>query len=475
MYFLKKAMTKEATTASAGISSGENILGTKPIPELLLKFAVPSVVSMLVNSIYNLVDQIFIGQGVGYLGNAATNVVFPFVMISMAVSLMISVGTAANVGLNLGKGDQDRANRILGNGLSLALLSGCVILAAGELFLIPLLRLFGATDTIMPYAVDYGQIYLVGTMFTTIGILLNDIIRADGNPSYSMRSMLLGAGINIVLDPLFIFVFHWGVQGAALATILGQMATLLCGLAYLKKLRTLQMKRENMRLNGEMVRSVMTLGLSSFFTQFAALFMQIIMNQQTIKYGELSVYGADIPLTVFGIVNKVNGLMMSLIMGISTGSQPLFSFNYGAKKFLRVKRLVKTSMTVCVVIGFIGMLCLQSFPNQIISIFGQESALYNEFAVMCLKNMTVFIFVMGVQMVAGVYYQAVGKPVGALMLSLSRQVLFMIPCFLILPVFFGIKGVMWSFPVSDVLSVAMAAVMLVMEMRKLDQMIRENG
>ncbi|MCI8672615.1 MAG: MATE family efflux transporter [Lachnospiraceae bacterium] len=468
-------MTKEATTAANGVSSGENILGTKPIPELLLKFAVPSVISMLVNSIYNLVDQIFIGQGVGYLGNAATNVVFPFVMISMAVSLMISVGTAANVGLNLGKGDQDQANRILGNGLFLALISGFVILIFGEGFMVPLLRLFGATDNILPYAIDYGRIYLVGTVFTTIGILLNDIIRADGNPSYSMRAMLLGAGINIVLDPLFIFVFHWGVQGAALATILGQLATLICGLLYLKKLRTLQMKKENMKLKGDVVKSIVTLGLSSFFTQFAALFMQIIMNQQTIKYGEMSIYGADIPLTVFGIVNKVNGLMMSLIMGISTGSQPLFSFNYGAKKFQRVKQLVKTAMISCVVIGFIGMLCLQSFPNQIISIFGQESDLYNEFAVMCLKNMTIFIFVMGVQMVAGVYYQAVGKPVGALLLSLSRQVLFMIPCFLILPIFFGIKGVMWSFPVSDVLSVAMAALMLAVEMRKLNQMIREDG
>lgn len=468
-------MTKEAKTETSNVPAGENILGTKPIPELLLKFAVPSVISMLVNSIYNLVDQIFIGQGVGYLGNAATNVVFPFVIISMAVSLMIAVGTAANVGLNLGRGDQDRANQILGNGLSLALIFGCVILAVGQIFMVPLLRLFGATENIMPYAINYGRIYLVGTVFTTIGILLNDIIRADGNPSYSMRSMLLGAGINIVLDPLFIFVFHWGVQGAALATILGQLATLCCGLLYLKKLRTLQMKRQNLKLKGEVVRSILTLGMSSFFTQFAALFMQIIMNQQTIKYGEMSIYGADIPLTVFGIVNKVNGLMMSLVMGISTGSQPLFSFNYGARKFQRVKQLVKTAMVACVTIGFIGMLCFQTFPNQIISIFGQESDLYNEFAVMCLKNMTVFIFVMGVQMVAGVYYQAVGKPVGALVLSLSRQVLFMIPCFLILPVIFGIKGVMWSFPVSDLLSVSLAAIMLVMEMRKLNRMIKEGS
>lgn len=468
-------MTKEATTAVKGVSSGENILGTQPIPKLLLKFAVPSVISMLVNSIYNLVDQIFIGQGVGYLGNAATNVVFPFVMISMAVSMMVAVGTAANVGLNLGRGDQEKANQILGNGLSLAVISGIVILIIGQVFMVPLLGLFGATENIMPYAISYGRIYLVGTIFTSLGILLNDIIRADGNPSYSMRSMLLGAGINIVLDPLFIFVFKWGVQGAALATILGQLATLFCGLLYLRKLRTLRFGQQYMKLNGEAVRMILTLGLSSFFTQVAGVFMQIIMNQQTIKYGEMSIYGADIPLTVFGIVNKVNGLMMSLVMGISVGSQPIFSFNYGAKKFDRVKQLVKTTLISCVSIGFIGMLCFQAFPSQIISIFGQENDLYNEFAVMCLKNMTIFIFVMGVQMVAGVYYQAVGKPIGALVLSLSRQVLFMIPALLILPAFFGIKGVMWSFPVSDVFSVALGAVMLAVEMKKMGQMIKEDS
>lgn len=227
-----------------------------------------------------------------------------------------------------------------------------------------------------------------------------------------------------------------------------------------------------MRLRFSIVKDILTLGLSSFLTQCAALVMQIIMNQQTIKYGALSQYGADIPLTVFGIVNKVNGLMMSIIMGISVGAQPLFSYNFGAKLFTRVKKLAITCLIVCVTIGFLGMLCLQLFPQQIISIFGQENDLYNEFAVMCLKNMTIFIFVMGVQMVASVYFQAVGKAMGATVLSLSRQVLFMIPCMLILPYFFGIIGLMWSFPVSDVFSVAMAAVMLTVEMRKLNQLIR---
>lgn len=452
----------------------ENILGTKPIPELLLKFAVPSVISMLVNSIYNLVDQVFIGQGVGYIGNAATNVVFPFVTIGLAVSLMISVGTAANVGLSLGEKNQKRADQILGNGLSLAMLMGAAILIVGQIFMTPLLRLFGATDSIMPYALEYGRVYLLGTLFTTIGILCSDLIRADGNPGYSMRAMLLGAGINIVLDPLFIFVFHWGVTGAALATILGQFATMVVCLVQWRKLRTLKLKRENMKLERSVVKSILSLGFSSFITQIAALFMHVVMNQQIIRYGALSKYGTDIPITVFGIVNKINSLMMSLIMGVSTGSQPLFSYNYGARKFDRVKKLVKTALITCVAIGIVGRCVLQTFPEQIISIFGQESGLYNEFAVMCLKNMTILIFVIGVQLVSGVYYQAVGKPFGATVLSLSRQILFMIPSLLILPIFFGLKGIMWSFPVADVLSVTLGAVMLIIEMRSLNRLIKEE-
>lgn len=454
--------------------SNENILGTRPIPELLAKFAVPSVISMLVNSIYNLVDQIFIGQGVGYLGNAATNVAFPFVTLSMAISLMISVGTAANVGLNLGKKDQQEADRTLGNGFTMAVLAGILILVLGELFMVPLLHLFGATDSVFPYALSYARIYLIGAPFITIGIMVNDEIRADGNPAYAMKSMLLGAAINIVFDPVFIFLLHWGVQGAALATIMGQFATMVCSLLYLKRLKTLNFCRENLRLKGSVVKNIAALGFSSFITQSAMLVMQIVMNQQTVHYGAASKYGSDIPLTVFGIVMKINQIMMSIIIGITSGSQPIFSYNYGAQKFKRVRQLVKTALVVCVFIGLCGTLVFQIFPQPIINIFGQESALYNEFAVMCLKNMTFFIFVMGVQMVATVYFQAVGRPLGAMVLSLSRQILFMIPCLFFLPIFFGIKGVMWSFPVSDVFSVILGSCMLTREMIRLGHKIQEQ-
>lgn len=451
--------------------STENILGTRPIPKLLLQFGVPSVISMLVNSIYNLVDQIFIGQKVGYLGNAATSVTFPLVTICLAISLMISVGTAANVGLSLGRKDQERADHTLANGFCLALILGFVMLILAEIFLIPLLKLFGATELVLPYATDYARIYVLGFPFVTIGILLNDEIRADGNPNYTMRSMILGAVINIVFDYIFVFPLNLGVVGAAAATIMGQFVTLILGLLYLNKFRTLHFRKENMRLMPEIVKDILVLGLSSFITQIAMLFMQIVLNRQAVKYGAMSKYGSEIPLTVFGIVIKVNQIMTSIILGITTGSQPIYSYNYGARLYGRVRSLVKSSIIITTIVGAIGTVCLQIFPQQIISIFGQENELYNEFAVMAMRNMTFLIFILGIQMTASVYFQAVGKPKGSVLISLSRQILFMIPLLFILPLFLGIKGVMFAFPCSDIASVTLCSILLIRELRDLSRRI----
>ena len=449
--------------------SNENMLGTKPIPKLLLQFGLPSVISMLVNSIYNLVDQIFIGQKVGYLGNAATNVTFPFVTISLALSLMISVGTAANVGLNLGRRDQKRADKTLGNGFCLALCVGITLLIIGQILLIPMLRLFGATEVVLPYAIQYARIYIIGIPLTTIGIMLNDEIRADGNPSYTMRSMIIGAVINIVFDYIFVFPMNLGVRGAAVATIMGQFVTMILGFMYIPKLRTIHFDKRNMKLEPEVVKDIVLLGFSSFITQVSMLFMQIVLNRQAVRYGALTKYGSEIPLTVFGIVMKVNQIMTSIILGITTGSQPVFSYNYGAQKYGRVRDLVKFCMIVTTIVGTIGTICLQVFPQQIISIFGQEDALYNEFAVMAMRNMTFLIFILGVQMTASVYFQAVGKPRGSVLISLSRTILFMIPLLFILPHFIGVKGIMFAFPGADIAAVILCTTLLVREIRDLNR------
>ena len=416
----------------------ENFLGTEKIGRLLLKFSIPGVVSMLVNSIYNLVDQIFIGQGVGFLGNGATNVTFLFVILCLAVGLLISGGSAANMSLNLGRGDRDKAERVVGTALIMAFVSGIIILIIGEVFNTPLLRIFGATDAILPYAIDYSRIYIIGIPFTTLGVLMSDTIRADGNPRYSMITMVAGCITNIVLDYIFVFPLQMGVQGAALATIIGQILTFFMCVFYMPKLRTITLKRQNIRFSGEMAGAIITLGISAAVNQVTMLIVQIILNQTIIKYGALSKFGPDIPITVFGIVMKVNQIMMSIILGICSATQPLFGFNYGANKIKRVKSIFKITTVATLIIGLIGMACLQLFPDKIIALFGQENELYNEFALLCFHIMTIFIFVMGFQILSSVYFQSVGKAKNAIVLSLSRQFMFLLPCIIILPMFYGI-------------------------------------
>ena len=464
----------EMSTAAAA-PAAENILGTEKIGKLLFKFSIPGIVSMLVNSIYNLVDQIFIGQGVGYLGNAATNVNFPFVQMMLALSIMVAAGTAANVGLNLGKKQEEEADHFVGTGFIMALTFGILVLVVGQLFMVPLLYLFGCTDTVLPYAIDYGRIVLFGFPFVSCGILMSDLIRADGAPRYSMIAMLSGAVFNIIFDPVFIFIFHWGVKGAALATILGQIVTFFINLRKMTRLQTIHFHRSDFLVRFHRVKQIVVIGMSGFLTQIAGLIGHIVLNNQAVKYGAMSVYGPEIPLTCFGIIMKINSLMMAVIMGITTSTQPIFSYNYGAGKYARIRELIKKTGIVTFLVGVVGCFIFQTFPQQIINIFGQESALYNEFAVMCLRNMTLLIFVMGIPMMSGTYFQSVGKPIKAVILSLSRQVIFQIPIMLILPIFIGITGVMYTYPLADIASITLATILLLREMKFLREKEREEA
>jgi len=457
------------------ISKKENILGTEKIGKLLLRFSIPGVVSMLVNSIYNLVDQIFIGQGVGYLGNAATNVNFPFVQMMLALSIMVAAGTAANVGLNLGKKQEEEADHYVGTGFIMALTSGLLVLALGEIFMEPLLYFFGCTDMVLPYALDYGRIVLFGFPFVSCGILMSDLIRADGQPRYSMIAMLTGAVFNIIFDPVFIFIFHWGVKGAALATIMGQIVTFLINIRKMPHLRTIHFHRKDFLVKFARVKQIILIGMSAFLTQTAGLIGHVVLNNQAVKYGAMSIYGAEIPLTCFGIIMKINQIMMSFIMGITTSTQPIFSYNYGARKYARIRELIKKTGMVTFTVGVIGCFIFQTFPQQIINIFGQESELYNEFAVMCLRNMTILIFVMGIPMMAGTYFQSVGKPFKAVILSLSRQIIFQIPIMLILPIYIGITGVMYTYPLADIASITLATILLARELKFLRKMENEEA
>ncbi len=453
----------------------ENMLGTEKIGKLLLTYSVPGVISMLVNSIYNMVDQIFIGRGVGYLGNGATTVSFPFVQLLLALSIMTSAGTAANAGLNLGRKEQRKADSFIGSGFGLALFWGIALLAVGELFMVPMLYFFGATPDNLPYAVSYSRIILMGFPFVTTSIMMNDIIRADGLPRYAMISMLAGAVVNIILDPIFIFICHWGVAGAALATILGQILSCFLSLWKFRALRTLHFNPSDMKPEFSRLKLIMLIGMSAFLTQMASLVSQIILNNQAVKYGLMSEYGADIPVTCFGISMKIISLMMSMIIGITNATQPIFAYNFGAGKYDRVSELIKKAALTTIAVGCFGWIFFQTMPSQIISIFGQESDLYNRFGVMCLRNMTMTIFVMGIPMLAGVYFQSVGKPMRAVILSLSRQIIFLIPIIVILPMFIGLPGVMYAFPIADCFSIILSLILFAIELKLLKKLQKEKN
>ncbi|MBO5454379.1 MAG: MATE family efflux transporter [Clostridia bacterium] len=447
----------------------KNILGYEKTSVLLRKFAVPSIVAMLVSSLYNIVDQIFIGQGVGYLGNAATNVAFPLTTICLAISLLIGVGCAAGFSLELGAGNKDKAEHYVKNALGMALIFGLLYLIVILVFLRPMLKVFGATGDIIEYAVDYTRITAFGMPVLVATNVLSNLIRADGGPSYSMICMIVGAVINTLLDPLFIFVFKLGMAGAAWATIIGQYFSFFAALMYLKKFKSIKLSGKLLEFKIKTWLKIASLGMSNNLNQVAITIVQIVLNNSLTYYGALSVYGSEIPLAGCGIVMKVNSILISVFVGLAQGSQPIIGFNYGAKKYDRVKDTYKKAILTSICIGFIGFLLFQIIPETIVALFGKGDALYIEFSV---KFMKIFLFMIaftGVQIISSNFFSAIGKPLKGVFLSLTRQVIFLIPLLLILPLLFGIDGVMFSGPVSDSIAATICFVMVMIEFKKMNK------
>ncbi len=444
-------------------SENKSPFATEPIGRLIVKFAVPSVIALLVNSLYNIVDQIFIGWGVGYLGNGATNVVFPITIIALALSLMIGNGGAAYLSLKLGEGEPASAKRGVGNAASMVTVVSIVLMVIFLAFINPILTLFGATETLRPYALDYGFVIGIGLPFMMIPAALNPMIRADGSPKYSMFSMVLGAIINVIFDPIFIFIFHMGVRGAAIATVMGQVASFIVSVVYMPRFKTVHLDAPAFRWNGKICGSILTFGLSSFITQFAITIVMALTNNLLAKYGAASIYSAEIPLTATGIVMKVNQIMISILLGIATGAQPIIGFNYGAKDYARVKKALDIALIASEVVSIIAFLIFQFAPMSVVSLFGSEEGLYNEFAVMAFRIFLMLCLLTGFQTVTAVYLQAVGKPVKSAILSLSRQIIFFVPAALILPVFLGVKGVLWTGPVADGLAFILSLALILYE------------
>nr|WP_300184365.1 MATE family efflux transporter [uncultured Agathobaculum sp.] len=440
---------------------------TEPVGRLIAKFAIPCVISLLVNSLYNIVDQIFIGWGVGYLGNGATNVVFPITIIALALSLMIGDGGAAYLSLKLGEGDLKSAKKGVGNAVTMVTVVSIVLMAVFLLFINPILNLFGATDTLRPFALEYGYVIGIGLPFMMIPAAINSMIRADGSPKYAMFSMILGAVINTVFDPIFIFVFHMGVRGAAIATVMGQVASFIFSVVYMPRFKSVRFDAACFRPVWKTCKNILTFGISSFITQFAITIVMALTNNLLAMYGAASVHGSEIPLTATGIVMKVNQILISILVGIAVGAQPIIGFNYGAKNFMRVKKALDIALVVSEIISIIAFLIFQFAPMSVVSLFGSEEGLYNEFAVLAFRIFLLLCPLTGFQTVIAVYLQAVGKPVKSALLSLSRQIIFFVPAALILPMFLGVTGVLWTGPVADGLAFIFSVILLVYERKQL--------
>ncbi len=444
-------------------------LGTEKIGKLLRTFAIPCIISMVVNALYNMVDQIFIGWGVGYLGNGATNIVFPIVVICLAFSLMFGDGTSAYLSLRLGEKKQKEAEKGVGSGIAVGAIVSLILCAFVLICLPQLLNLFGCTDALREYALKYGGVIAIGIPFMMIGTILNSVIRADGSPKYSMISMVTGAVLNIILDPIFIFDWglNMGVEGAALATIISQFVTFILNVLYIKKFKTIKLTKETFKPDFKTAKNVAMLGISSFITQMAVVVIITVQNTIFKQYGALSKFGPEIPITVLGIVMKINQILNSIIIGISVGSQPIIGYNYGAKKYDRVKKTLLIVLGLSAIVSTIAFILFQTIPEQLIGLFGSGNSLYNEFACIAFRTFLMLTIFNGIQIASGIFFQAIGKPSKSAFLTLSRQILFFTPIAIILAKFFGVMGVIYAGPITDGLAFGIAATLLVIEIRKL--------
>lgn len=444
-------------------------LATERIGKLLPRYAIPSILSLLISSLYNIVDQIFVGNGVGYLGNCATSILFPLTVIGLAVALLIGDGTAAHLSLCQGRNQTEEFHVCLGNGLLLGAMLSILYMIFFFLFTDQLLTAFGATEATLPYAREYGVVIFMGMPFFIISNLLSGVIRADGSPQISMLAMTAGAVFNVIFDPIFIFGFHMGVLGAAVATILGQLLSCVIALLYLRNSKTFRLHLKSFRPKLGAVLQALPLGISSFLTQAAIVITSGVSNMLLVKYGMDSVYGPDIPIAVMGIVMKVFAIVISIAIGLAVGAQPIIGFNYSAGNYKRVRDTFKLMITLTVAVAIAATIIFECFPHVLIGIFGNEGESYVTFAVLCFRVYLCLILFTCVQKSAGVFLQAIGKPIQSILVSVSRDLLFQFPAMLIMSSYWGILGILWAAPVADSLAFVVTLIFIVIQMKNLTE------
>ena len=450
-----------------------NPLGTAKINQLMVKFAIPSIIAMMVSAVYNIADQLFIGNAVGTLGNAATNIAFPLSMMCTALGLMFGIGGASGFNLHMGAGEHHRAPYFIGNAITMLLGTGVVLLIITELFLSPMLKGFGSPSDVLPLAEQYVGITAIGFPFLILSVGGGNLMRADGSPKMTMFCNLAGALINIVLDALFVMVFDWGMTGAAVATIIGQVFSGVWTLVYLTHCKTVKVTFEHWKLQALYIKEILALGMAAFFNQLAMMVVQIAMNNLLKHYGALSQYGESIPIACAGIVMKVNMLYFSVIIGLAQASQPIESFNYGAKQYHRVKQAYGMALKVGAVVSILAFILFQTFPRQILSMFGDGSEEYFQFGISFIHIFLFLTWLNCVQPITSTFFTSIGKAYKGTFLSLTRQFIFLLPLLFIFPHFMGIEGILYAVPVADLLAFVVAFVMVVREMKQMNQLEKE--
>lgn len=452
----------------------KNPLGYQPIGRLLMKFAIPSVVSMLVNAVYNIVDQIFIGQGVGYLGNAATTVSFPIVTIILAVGTMLGAGGSAYAAIKLGEKNEAEAEKTLGNIFVLLTIIGLALTILGLVFLDTILKIFGATPNNMMYARDYASIILIGTVFNLLGIGLSNMARCDGSPNVAMYSMITGALLNCILDPTYIFIFGWGVKGAAIATITSQIISTIILVYYFTKKGNMRLRFVNMKLKPSICKMAFSLGISSCITQLSSTILQIVLNNSLVYYGNLTSVTGDVALSAMGIVMKISQIIVSICVGVGIGAQPILGFNKGANQPKRIKKTYKLASTIATSVTTIGWAMFMLIPHIILMLFGTADENFTDFAIKAMRIYDLGVFCAGFQITSTSYFQATGQPMKASILSSLRQLILLIPLIVILPTQFGLDGILMAGPIADITSAIIVFFFIHHEMKKLDKQIAEK-
>jgi Na+-driven multidrug efflux pump len=446
-------------------------LGEEKLSKLMLKFSIPCILSLLVSALYNIVDQIFIGTSrLGTLGNAATGVVFPIFIIAQAFAWCFGDGCAAYLNICQGKGDTQNAHKAVGSGITVTLAASLILMAIFFPLKRQILTLFGASENSIDYAVEYFNIILAFFPVYMLSNMINAVIRADGSPAWSMASMLGGAIVNIILDPIFIFGCDWGMSGAAWATVIGQLVSFAVSVSYYFKTKTFQLHWKSLIPDFKVFSNALKLGISSFITQMTIVIISLVCNIMLAKYGAQSKYGVDIPIAIIGIESKVFTVVINIVVGIVLGCQPILGYNLGAKKYDRVKQLYRNIVICTVAIGLIFTLLFEFAPRLVVGIFGEPSIspeAYWEFGEKTFRIFLALVTFTCLIKMTSIFFQAVGKPVFAIVSSLVRDIVCFIPLIIILPLFFGIEGILYAAPAADLIAMIVAVVLTVIYFKHL--------